>query len=137
MSGGEVLTAAIIEERLPGCLRKLVALEDFTHGRPWPACRHVVDGAPGMVCVQHPAAGVMCTPCMPHHLRRHPPKAEFFCDECSTIVEETHGLAVEAASARLLVQDTRGRRRPMLGRLWLIGCGVCPRCWSGTEGRVA
>jgi hypothetical protein len=128
--GSELLPMSTIEQRLPGCVAKYAALENFTNGRPWAACRHVVDGIAGMVCVEHPAAGVNCTQCSPHHLRRHSDKIEFGCDECRTVVEEIHGLIVEADSARLMVQDTRGRRRQMLGRLWLIGAGVCPKCWE-------
>jgi hypothetical protein len=128
--GSELLPMSTIAERLPGCVAKYVALEDFTHGRPWSACKHVLDGSAGLLCVEHPAAGVMCTQCTPHHLRRHGDEIEFGCDECRTVVQEIHALVVEADSARLVVQDTMGRRRRMVGRLWLIGCGVCPSCWG-------
>ena len=128
MIASETLSMATIEERLPRCIARYAALEDFTQGRPWGACKHVVDGSSGVLCVEHPAAGVMCTQCTPHHVRRHGEEIEFRCDEFRSAVEAIHALVVEAASARLVVQDTRGRRRPMLGRLWIIGCGVCPAC---------
>jgi hypothetical protein len=134
---GETLTLKAIEERLPGCLAKLAALEDYAGGGAWSACRHVVDGAAGLICVGHPGAGVLCSRCAPHHLRRHSTKAESSCDECGVVVDEIHGLAVEAASARLGVRDTNGRRRRMAGRVWLIGCGVCPPCWQASEWTAA
>lgn len=129
---GETLSMTDLEDRLPGCLGKLAAIENYTSGRPWLACRHVVDGAAGMICVGHPAAGVLCTGCIPHHIRRHVSEVEFTCDECATVVDEINGLAVECSAARLVVRDTKGRRRPMVGRVWIIGMGVCSPCWRAS-----
>ena len=134
MSRAETLAAETVRTALPGLWSKLGALGGMAEGAATMACKHLLDGAPGgMVCVTHPGAGVQCCRCMPHHIGRHGDEVEFLCDECDLVVERIHGLAIESFCPGLAVRDTRGRRRRMVGELWLIGCGVCASCWQASR----
>ncbi len=138
MSASKNLTAENLRRLLPGCWLKMAGVAGAVRAeRSIVACKHVVDGHPGWLCAQHPAAGGVVPPVGASPPRRHGDETEFGCDECGGIVPAIHGLAVEMTAARLRLRDTRGRRRQAPGGLWLVGLGVCPPCWQRATERAA
>lgn len=126
MSAAEILTAGDIAGAFPMAWAKLAALGTFAG--PHLACRHVVDGAVGLVCVQHPGAGLSCLACAERHIERHDPVAEMRCDECGIEVEAIHGLAIECKPRPVAVFDTRGRSVRRRLPIYVLGLGICPPC---------
>lgn len=124
----DLLTAAEIEACFPAAWAKLAALGPFTG--PHLACRHVVDGQPGLVCAQHPGGGVNCVACIEGHVKRHDKAAEMTCDQCENVVESIHSVALECQPRPMALFDTRGRSVRRLQIVYLIGIGICPPCGS-------
>ena len=122
----DLLTAAEIEAAFPAAWSKLVGLGPFKG--PHLACRHVVDGQAGLVCVQHPGAGLNCVDCIEGHITRHDPADEMRCDECGTDVGSIHGLAIECRPRPLAMFDTRGRSVRRCQPIFILGLGICPPC---------
>lgn len=122
----EILTAGSIAVAFPLTWSKLVALGPFDG--PHLACRHVVDGEAGLVCVQHPGAGLACVRCIEGHIGRHDPASEMTCDECGAGVEAIHGLAIECKPRPVAVFDTRGRSARRCVPVYILGLGICAPC---------
>ena len=129
----EFLAAAEIETAFPMAWAKLAALGPFKG--PHLACRHVVDGQAGLVCVQHPGAGLNCVDCIEGHINRHDPAGEMTCDECNLVVGAIHGVAIECKPRPMALFDTRGRSVRRCLPIYILGLGICAPC--GTARRAA
>jgi hypothetical protein len=93
------------------------------------ACPHAAGWPPLLVCVDHPAAGVMCMACNGHHQVRTPHGA-FACDQlCSGCGARGQ---LDSGGAEILVDQvpvhfTDGRAGALTGAVWIFGASVCSR----------
>ncbi|HEX3542785.1 MAG TPA: hypothetical protein VHT75_20320 [Acidimicrobiales bacterium] len=75
------------------------------------ACSHIVsgsgDGPSPILCVRHPALGLMCGRCMIDHVARDPAMEVAPCDECGA-VGCVAAFALRAQPDPMAVRDTVG-----------------------------
>lgn len=95
-----------------------------------PACRHVLadalDAAGGpSLCAHHPAAGVLCGPCITSHFAGHPPVLR--CDECGRD-GWLRPFAQPIGVRTFICRGLDGRNRVAVGPLLVEGLRVCLIC---------
>ena len=57
-------------------------------------CEHAPHENRITLCVQHPAAGVICAACMRLHVATHTRAEEHGCDECDAVVDRIYGITI-------------------------------------------
>lgn len=95
------------------------------------ACPHlaatVAEGGRGVICAEHPAAGILCPDCAHAHTRRHPHDVEHLCDVCSTQAATLHSF-IGTANVALATLTTAGRFAAYIGPVLVVALGACTPC---------
>lgn len=113
--------------------RLRAAVNDFTSRPPFLGCRHVVQhGAGAVLCIQHPAAGLLCASCSERHIKRHNEVEERTCDECRGEVDRLHPLMGATKLTGGPIRDSRGFHRLFDEKVLFLGVGTCGGCFDGT-----
>jgi hypothetical protein len=111
-------------------------VESLRDARPRLACKHVVrNRAPSTICIEHPAAGLLCLQCQITHGRRHSDEVEYRCDSCNELVESIRGGVILDTVDDLRVVDTAGYARALTREVVAVVClGLCCSCYVALEG---
>jgi hypothetical protein len=114
-----------IDQLMAGVLRHL-------HRHVPHICKHLRRGGPAWICGQHPAAGILCTPCSVAHVGRHAFDVEHRCDGCGA-TDDDEGFMIFTAPLHGWTparNPTRGLRL-IVGTVTVQSMGLCRACYVG------
>lgn len=118
--------------RLPDLLARTDrAVARLAATEPSVACPHLAAimrrGLCGVVCAEHPGAGILCPDCHVEHAERHTDAVEHTCDRCGDRVDVIRSV-VGRASVSITTITTAGRVGRYQGPVVVIALGVCQPC---------